>query len=615
MPVDQKRKQEEDNEEEEEFIGPPMPSDDLPPPEKKNKKLEFEQTYLKNLPCTESYEKSYMHRDTITHVDVTRTTDFFITASADGHVKFWKKREEDVEFVKHFKAHLGCIEDTCSSVDGSLYATIGEDKALKVFDVINFDMINMMKLSYQPGVCAWVYKKGDPVCTIAISDKESTDIHIYNGKGENVPLKTLKIHTKVVTVIKFNATFDTAISLDRAGMVEYWSGQKNDFDFPKNLKFEYKTDTDLFEFVANKTYATSLNFSNDGQQFVTTSRDRKIRIFRFLTGKKIRVLDENLKTFTEMQQGKQVLPNMEFGRRMAAERELEKSDASKYVNPIFDETGYFILYATMLGIKVVNIFTNKCIKILGKNDNVRFLNISLYQGNPNKSKSSLTLEMKASDNPSLDKITTDPTLIASGYKKNRFYMFTRREPDQEHSDRDVFNEKPTREEIVAATQESTSKSLAEYGVMHTTMGDIHFKLFPKECPKTIENFVTHCRNGYYNGHIFHRIIKQFMIQTGDPIGDGTGGKSIWGEEFEDEFHHTLRHDRGYTLSMANAGPNTNGSQFFITVVPTPWLDNKHTVFGRVVKGMDVCQQISLVKTYPKNDKPYDDIKIINVVIK
>jgi len=340
-----------------------------------------------------------------------------------------------------------------------------------------------------------------------------------------------------------------------------------------------------------------------------------VRIFRFLTGKKTRVFDENLKILTEMQQEQQQLANMEFGRRMAIERELEKSEVFKLGNPVFDESGYFILYPTMLGIKMVNVHSNRCVKILGKREHVRFVNIALYQGCPQKKSSNLTIEMQASDNPAFESSVSEPTLICSGYKKNRFYIFDKSEPDQDNSDRDVFNEKPSRDEIIAATQETGPKKLSDMVVMHTTLGDIHIKLFPVETPKTCENFITHCRSGYYDGHIFHRVIKKFMNQTGDPLGDGSGGKSIWGGEFEDEFHHTLRHDRPYTLSMANAGPCTNGSQFFITVVPTPWLDNKHTVFGRVVKGMDVCMTINQVRINPRNDKPYDDIKIVNMVVK
>ena len=121
--------------------------------------------------------------------------------------------------------------------------------------------------------------------------------------------------------------------------------------------------------------------------------------------------------------------------------------------------------------------------------------------------------------------------------------------------------------MISATDAIGAQRIYETAIIHTTVGDIHLQLFAKECSKTVENFCVHSKNGYYNNHIFHRAIKGFMIQTGDPLGTGTGGESIWGGEFADEFHPSLRHDRPYTLSMANAGANSNGSQFFLTVVP------------------------------------------------
>ena len=129
----------------------------------------------------------------------------------------------------------------------------------------------------------------------------------------------------------------------------------------------------------------------------------------------------------------------------------------------------------------------------------------------------------------------------------------------------------------------------------------------------IDNFCGHARSGYYDNVIFHRVIPGFMIQTGDPLGDGTGGESIWGGEFEDEIRRDLRHDRPFTVSMANAGPGTNGSQFFITTVPTPWLDGKHTVFGRVTKGMDICSAIEAVKI-DELDRPLVEVKILSIDI-
>ena len=125
-------------------------------------------------------------------------------------------------------------------------------------------------------------------------------------------------------------------------------------------------------------------------------------------------------------------------------------------------------------------------------------------------------------------------------------------------------------------------------VLHTGKGDIHLNLFADKAPRTVNNFVFLARQGFYDGTIFHRVISNFMVQGGDPTGTGMGGP---GYTFQDEFNPDLRHDKPGILSMANAGANTNGSQFFITHVPTPWLDDKHTVFGEVTDGLEVVLSI------------------------
>jgi cyclophilin family peptidyl-prolyl cis-trans isomerase len=137
-------------------------------------------------------------------------------------------------------------------------------------------------------------------------------------------------------------------------------------------------------------------------------------------------------------------------------------------------------------------------------------------------------------------------------------------------------------EMVIDTQKHYTATLV------TDKGDIVLELFAEKAPRTVNNFVFLAREGFYDGTIFHRVIADFMAQGGDPTGTGRGGP---GYRFKDEFHPDLRHDKPGILSMANAGPNTNGSQFFITHVPTPWLDGKHSVFGQVIEGMDVLLSI------------------------
>jgi peptidylprolyl isomerase len=149
--------------------------------------------------------------------------------------------------------------------------------------------------------------------------------------------------------------------------------------------------------------------------------------------------------------------------------------------------------------------------------------------------------------------------------------------------------------------------------LETNQGVIEIKLMPEIAPKTCENIIKLIEKKYYDGIIFHRVIKNFMIQGGDPTGTGRGGSSIWGKPFEDEVSPNIKFDRPGLLAMANAGPNTNGSQFFITTVKTPWLNMNHTIFGEVISGYDVVQKIENTKV-GANDKPISEQKIIKAFV-
>lgn len=204
-------------------------------------------------------------------------------------------------------------------------------------------------------------------------------------------------------------------------------------------------------------------------------------------------------------------------------------------------------------------------------------------------------------------------------------------------------EKEGNDQVANAVYPQLSNEVSENEKLveiETTMGNIKIKLFPEYAPKAVENFVKHSEEGYYDGLIFHRVINDFMLQGGDPNGDGTGGESIYGKPFEDEFSDNLYNLRG-ALSMANSGSNTNGSQFFIvqkkSVDPamksemekagfpneiieayedrggTPWLDQRHTVFGQVIEGMDVVDKIAETPVDAK-DKPEEDVIIKEIKV-
>lgn len=543
-------------------MGPQLPTS---APKKKRRVLPYEKLYVSALPMSPRYSKSLMHREQLSFVTMTPFTDFLLTSSVDGVVKFWKKGKESIEFVKEFRAHVGEIKSVSVSADGRSFATAGIDKTIKIFDVITFDLLSMLTIEFTPKCVCWVHKRGASMPLLAVSDEVNHSIQIYDGRGETrEPIhKITSLHRSVVSLMAFNDAYDCVISADENGMVEYWR-PGGSYEKPDNV-FEYKSSTSLFEFKKAKSVPTSLTLSPSGAQFATLSfPDRKVRVFDFPTGKLYRTYDESLQIVEEMQQagtGLQKLEDVEFGRRMATEREVETAPLCNKANVIFDESGHFILYGSIMGTKVINTYTNRVVKVYGKDENFRALHLAMYQGQPQK-KGITTVAMAASSNPLLQESEIrDPTLIATGVGKVRFYLFTNEE-EISKSERDIHNEKPINTNSKKAIQAKAVET-GNAAIVHTSYGDIHIRLFPDAAPKAVENFVTHAKNGYYNNTIFHRVIRKFMIQCGDPLGDGTGGESIWGKEFGDEFS-TLKHDKPYTVSMANAGPNTNGSQFFIT---------------------------------------------------
>jgi peptidylprolyl isomerase domain and WD repeat-containing protein 1 len=559
-----------------------------------------------------------MHRDVVTHVCVSKVHEFVMTGSADGHVKFWKKMSKTIEFVKHYQAHLGPIHDMTVSSDGKLLATTSSDQMIKIFEIIGFDMSNMIEVDYVPKSVVWLSGPRNICDRIAVSDVSSGKIRIYNAEGSAGCIRELDLHFHPVVTMAINFTHNCVISLDTKGMIEYWDIDTFELPGPETVDFRFKTDTSLYELARAKTTPISVTVDPIGRMFVTYSRDKQIRVFDFRSGRLMKTYSEATDVYNPA--NTPALEENELRRRQAVERELESSsDASLSIsNVCFDETGHFLLFGSLRGIKIVSLATNAVVRILGNGEKTeRFIRLALYQGIPKVDQQLLLAraggEQKTADQLAAETSIPDPTVFATSFKRRRFYCLSSREPDETIETRDKFNELPTEEERSAARQD-THQALPTEAILHTSLGDIHLKLFPEDCPRTVENFTTHIKNGYYNDVIFHRVIKGFMIQTGDPLGNGTGGESIWGGEFEDEFVRTQRHDRPYTLSMANAGPNTNGSQFFITTVPTPWLDNKHTVFGRVTKGIDIVTKIENLKVN-KLDKPYDTVKILSAEAK
>jgi len=305
------------------------------------------------------YEKSFQHRDVVDGVYSSTEADFIITTSLDGHLKFWKKNYIGIEAVKHYKAHQSKITGVSISPSGFHMATCSsKDDALKIFDILNFDMIHFMKLEFTPYLCEFLNKSNNPELILVVTEKNSGNMHIIKGESKGEILKTIKIHSFPILVMKFNVVYNTLITIDQSGMIEYSEPQTS--ELPSTVNFKYKAETDLYTLSQNKLTCLSLTVSPNGRFMAMMCKDKVIRIFNFLTGKIYKTYNESVKHYFEnyneiVSNDKLKIDKSDYDKRLVLEREIEKYiDVLPGLNAQFDDSNKFICYSSMLGIKIVN---------------------------------------------------------------------------------------------------------------------------------------------------------------------------------------------------------------------------------------------------------------------
>ena len=599
----------------------------------------YVQNLLQQLPSGEMYEKSWMHRDMVTRIATLNKIDVLATASVDGMIKFWKlmKGKTVLEFVKTFRAHEGPISSLQPSPNNDFLVSLSvQDKTLRLFLVKTFDMISGINLStlekpFRPSSCEWVSNEA-----IAIGDMDSPLIRILEIKSLEFIHEFRPAAAPTVTM-SFMSSIQTMISVDASGAISYWAGPdcegEEPYSFPNKThcpKIKFKLDTDLVDMAKKRLKPISLVTANE-QYFAVGANDGSLRVFDFASGRCIfttsflennSIGDQQQEEDHRLQMDREWLNLVRNGLITTPSATAAAAPGSfTLLQCVFDDSSSILLVPkTLGGIEMIDLKTKNCLRRIGSIESTeRFCQLALYQGEIKRDYQmdlALAKSLAEEEEDDTTKSKSDSLLICTSFNKDRFYVFSNREP--EGDTRDVFNEKPSAAQIArakAAERAKKAAGLPKDVTLHTSLGDIRLKLFPSECPKTVENFVGHCKKGTYDGVIFHRVIRGFMIQTGDPQGDGTGGESIWGGTFEDEFSDALKHDRPFTVSMANAGPNTNGSQFFITTAPTPHLDGKHSVFGRVENesSREIVKKIEVVKVDGR-DRPVHDVKIVSVTI-
>ncbi|BFZ57810.1 Peptidyl-prolyl cis-trans isomerase cyp15 [Savitreella phatthalungensis] len=586
---------------------------------KRRKIIPNERLFLSNLPSSTQYAQSLLHRAPVSHITVAARPAVVYTASTDGTLKCWKHDVDSFDLLRQFRPHSSSINELVTSPDEKLVAVSSKgDKALAVFDNDTFDQTITLELDFVPGKVCWVRTPQDSASLLAVADADSPRVDILDpyAAATAAIFSYADIHSAPLTSLAYNPKYNCVISADEKGNIEYW--QVNASHTRPAEVFRTKSSTDLYEFRKAKSHVVTVAISPKSEHFATLSKpDRQICLFAFKSGKLIRKYDESL-SFAEDLHAKRKAPieleDLEFGRRLVRERTLDAEGHHSAESLLFDESGLFLIYPSIFGIKVVNTYSNVCVKVYGASERMRFSNLALYQGAPRQG-AITSIDRALSANALLQKASErKPILVASAVDSARFCLFSNAEPGNDRDEKQAehglahITDGPNTTSLDSAAVAKSRPLGAAFATLHTSLGDIRLEFYSEKAPKAVENFVTLVERGYYDGTIFHRVIPGFMIQAGDPEGDGTGGQSCWGGYFEDELDSSLCHDAPFMLSMANAGPDTNGSQFFITTASAKHLDGKHTIFGRATAGTDVIKAIEAVRT-DKRDRPLQEIQI------
>jgi len=524
---------------------------------------------LWDIPTSSHYKVSLAHRQVVTKVITSLKHGYVVTASDDGIVKFWKRQPADssetLEFVKSFTAHIGSVLALAVSHDGGDTAvSVGSDNCMKLYDISTFDVTGMIKAQEGTTLGCHASFLGQDQSLLAVST-DANNILVYSTTTLSPdPVKNIQLHASPITAMAYNAKYRCMMSADLKGILEVWDCTIEKVGSPptrdNGIAYTSKMDTQLYELMRKKTFCMALAISPTGSHFCVFGNDLKVRLYNHASGNIVVTYDERPKVY-DASFAKFGMDAIDYGRRAAVERELAQettltggvltkdvlTPSHQLLNLSFDPSGKFLLIPTCIGIKLIEWESNKLVTVIGKKDasTLRFINICLCSGDA-KVNRQMQLARSGGSSAAMDHdqaAKSDALLIALAFRKKRLYVFSHDDPlEKEDVDeevmvrRDVLNEPPDAEDrLVMDGASAQAQKMGSEAILRTTMGDIHIKLFTQEVPKTIENFCGHAKSGYYDNVIFHRVIKGFMLQTGDPLGDGTGGESIWGGEFEDEF--------------------------------------------------------------------------------